>query len=237
MKTEIQLLELYYEKSDRGALDTLFARHYPAVYRTILNLVHNSFDANDLTQATFLKVIETGRSYKPSGSFRNWILTIAINEVRQFHRKLTARPKEDWLFDMVALSEADGNRVERDVMRREFEQKLEYQEKRGRHLDKAKRLLQLAFRCYSLGYDDWTNSSTFKEYCFPLYLAMHVHVATDQMFIFRRRVCYFSVHSELPIGITGKTTVNSENPISVVISYEPFFSEEMHLPGEPWGIP
>ncbi|MHC5037734.1 MAG: RNA polymerase sigma factor [Planctomycetota bacterium] len=124
MNTDIQLLQRYVEQGDKTAFETLLARHYPAVYQTVLHLVHNSFDANDLTQSTFLKVIEFGGSYKPLKPFRNWVLTIAVNEVRQFRRKKRARPEGDWLFEQLADSSSGSDRLD-DLSRREFEQALE----------------------------------------------------------------------------------------------------------------
>jgi|GEM_PF-465480 len=126
MNTDIGLLRSYFEKSDKTALDTLFSRHYPAVYQAVLHLVQNSFDARDLTQATFLKVIQAGRYYEPTGSFRNWILTIAINEVRQLRRGNRRAIREDKLFDLYKEADPKCRRgIVDDISRREFEQTLD----------------------------------------------------------------------------------------------------------------
>lgn len=126
MSTDQQLLRLYFEESDNKALETLFARHYPAVFQTVLHLVHNSFDASDIAQATFLRVIQSGRSYRPTGSFRSWILTIAVNEARQSRRRRKRSVREDWLFDICTRPDSGEKRaVTDDACRREFEQKLE----------------------------------------------------------------------------------------------------------------
>jgi len=73
MNTDIQLLKRYYDKEDKTALDILFSKHYPSVYQAVLHLVHNSFDASDITQSTFLQVIRFGRNYKPTGAFRRGV--------------------------------------------------------------------------------------------------------------------------------------------------------------------
>lgn len=99
MTEDTILLERYVTDGDRAALEELFARHYAAVHRTILHMVHNSFDADDLSQATFLQAVRKGDQFRSRGSFRGWLLRIAVNQVRDFRRGRKQR-REDQLFDL-----------------------------------------------------------------------------------------------------------------------------------------
>jgi len=116
--TDIELLERYRRDADRSALDTLLTRYYPSVYRTIRNLVHHEADASDLAQATFVKVLEAGARPRAPSRFKSWVLTIAVNEVRQFWRNRQRAPRHDPLFDAYLDSGPS------DPARTEFEQQL-----------------------------------------------------------------------------------------------------------------
>ncbi|MFC1587544.1 sigma-70 family RNA polymerase sigma factor [Planctomycetota bacterium] len=124
MKADIELLQDYLQNYSRPAINELFGRHYPSVYRIMLNLVHNSIEANDLTQQVFLKALENAQQYRSIGSFRNWLITIAVNEARQFKRKKARQPKPDALYDLYQNS-IQQESMELQVQRREFEQQLE----------------------------------------------------------------------------------------------------------------
>ena len=123
MTEDTILLDRYVTEGDRAALEELFARHYGAVHRTILHMVHNSFDADDLAQATFLQAVKKSDRFTGTGSFRGWLLAIAVNQVRDFRRG-KKRKREDQLFDMFVAT-GEGGDVPETGMRREFEQKLE----------------------------------------------------------------------------------------------------------------
>lgn len=123
MTQDTILLDRYVADGDRAALEELFARHYPAVRRSILHMVHDGFDADDLAQATFLKAVRKSASYSGAGSFRGWLLAIAVNEVRDFRRGKKRR-REDALFDLYQSTDPAAD-VPATGMRREFEQKLE----------------------------------------------------------------------------------------------------------------
>src|SRR5687768_12983385 len=99
--TDAELLAAYRATHDRQVLDSLFARHYPTVYHVVLKLVRNGTDASDLTQSTFLKAVESAETVRSSGSLRNWLLTIAINEVRQFRRAAVRRNRPEALQELA----------------------------------------------------------------------------------------------------------------------------------------
>ncbi len=60
--------------------------HLPAIWRFSLSLTGNPDAANELTQATSLRVLEKAHQYKHDGSFVGWCITICrsiwLNELR-----------------------------------------------------------------------------------------------------------------------------------------------------------
>ena len=123
MMTDLELLSRYVERDDRAAVNELFARHYPSVYHTILKLVHHEAVARDLTQDTFLKALKAARSFEATGKFRNWILAIALNEVRQHWRSPRQARLPDDLETLFA--EFRQERPDHGASRRELERALE----------------------------------------------------------------------------------------------------------------
>jgi RNA polymerase sigma-70 factor (ECF subfamily) len=122
--TDAELLESWKTTRDRAVLDSLFARHYPTVYHVVLKLVRNATDAGDLTQSAFLKAVESADTLQPTGSLRNWLLTIAVNEVRQFRRTAARRNRPEHLQEL-ARKGAPAPGQEGEAQRREFEEHLE----------------------------------------------------------------------------------------------------------------
>ena len=62
---------------DVAAFDTLLQRHQGTVFRFTFRLTTDAALAEDLTQETFLRVWHARRGYRPSATFRTWLLTIA----------------------------------------------------------------------------------------------------------------------------------------------------------------
>src|SRR6185295_1415005 len=105
-------------------LNNLFARHYPTVYHVVLQLVRNSSDASDLTQAAFLKALQSADRLRSAVSLRNWLLTIAVNEVRQFRRTAVRRSRPETLHELACKGQTEAP-MDTDLLRREFEEHLE----------------------------------------------------------------------------------------------------------------
>lgn len=71
--------------------DTLYEGYRGKVYRVILRLVQNPFDAEDLTQETFLKVQKNLPHLKRPGSVPSWLYRIATNTALDFLRNSASR--------------------------------------------------------------------------------------------------------------------------------------------------
>jgi RNA polymerase sigma factor (sigma-70 family) len=91
------------------ALDDLYRRHGPEIYRYSLAVLGNHADAEDVTQTTFLnayRALEQGvQPRKPV----NWLLTIASNAIKQRFRQEQSRPHVVELDRDVASNGADDD--------------------------------------------------------------------------------------------------------------------------------
>lgn len=77
---------------DQSAFETLVIRHRRVVLRVARRLTSDA-DGDDVTQQTFLKAFAKLSSFRFNSGFRTWLMSIAINEARQWNRK-TRRQRE-----------------------------------------------------------------------------------------------------------------------------------------------
>ena len=76
------------KQGESQALAQLFEAHFNSLYRYIVFKVGNRADAEDLTQQTFLKALESIGSYKWRGlPFSSWLFRIAHNQTVDYFRK------------------------------------------------------------------------------------------------------------------------------------------------------
>jgi RNA polymerase sigma-70 factor (ECF subfamily) len=73
-------LVIRFKQGDRKAFAMLVERYQKPIYNTAYRMMHNSEDAADITQNSFVKAYEKIDSYNPSYKFFNWLYKIAVNE-------------------------------------------------------------------------------------------------------------------------------------------------------------
>jgi RNA polymerase sigma-70 factor (ECF subfamily) len=66
-------------RGDPEAMDRLIVRYQDRIYNVILRICGNSDDAAELTQDTFVKVIENIGSFQGRSSLYTWLFRIAVN--------------------------------------------------------------------------------------------------------------------------------------------------------------
>jgi RNA polymerase sigma-70 factor (ECF subfamily) len=74
-------------KQETAAFAELYHRHINRVYRYHLARLCNPADAQDLTAQTFLAALEGIASYRGSGSFAAWLMSIAHNKLSLYYRQ------------------------------------------------------------------------------------------------------------------------------------------------------
>jgi len=111
------------EQLGRGAphaLDELVRRYHRRVFAFAARLLGSAEAAEDVTQDTFLRVLECAPRYAPQGKFAVWLLTIAANLCKDYRKQQRRRAESslDALRDDGAIPEADVVDVEEEVERR-----------------------------------------------------------------------------------------------------------------------
>lgn len=72
---------------DQSAYGTLMEKYRESIYFTMLKMVHNSDDADDLTIEAFGKAFSRLKQYSPKYAFSTWLFKIASNNCIDFIRK------------------------------------------------------------------------------------------------------------------------------------------------------
>jgi RNA polymerase sigma-70 factor (ECF subfamily) len=89
-------------QGDSGAMERLIIKYQNRIYNVILRICANADDAAELTQETFVKVIESIDRFEGRSSFYTWAFRIAVNltlnyckrNVRLAIRSLEARSNQ-----------------------------------------------------------------------------------------------------------------------------------------------
>lgn len=75
-------------RGDERAMEAIFQRHSPAVFRMAAGLLNDAGDAEEVTQDTFVYALRNLSRYDPSRSaFQTWLFTIAISRCRNKRRR------------------------------------------------------------------------------------------------------------------------------------------------------
>ncbi len=73
------------------AFDILINRYSGDLYSLLLRLTDNPEEARDLTQETFLRVVQSVKNFRGEASLKTWLFRIAINQARNRRRWWLAR--------------------------------------------------------------------------------------------------------------------------------------------------
>jgi RNA polymerase sigma-70 factor, ECF subfamily len=83
--TEADFLERL-KAGETAAFDTLVNRFSTDVYTLLYRLTGSEDEAKDLAQETFLRVIQSVKSFRGDASLKTWLFRIAINQARNRRR-------------------------------------------------------------------------------------------------------------------------------------------------------
>ena len=116
MNIEDYILIRRIQNGDPGAFETLVRKYYQNIYQFCVRRCNGDTAlAADLTQDTFLKLIEHIQQYRLTGKFMNFLLTIAVNNCNNHFKK-----KSPDIVDMDALSAVPSSlNVSEEVLRQE----------------------------------------------------------------------------------------------------------------------
>ena len=88
--SETDLLEQL-KAGESTAFDILINRYSGDLYSLLLRLTGNPEEARDLTQETFLRVVQSVKNFRGESSLKTWLFRIAINQARNRRRWWLAR--------------------------------------------------------------------------------------------------------------------------------------------------
>lgn len=86
-KEDYSLVVKAVQEGDQTAYSELMKRYREPVYFTILKMVHNRDDAEDLTIEAFGKAFNNLEKYSPDYAFSTWLFKIATNNCIDYIRK------------------------------------------------------------------------------------------------------------------------------------------------------
>ena len=76
-------------RGDSTAMERLILKYQNRIYNVILRMCANPDDAAELTQETFVKVIENIDKFKGKSSFYTWAFRIAVNLTLNYRQRST----------------------------------------------------------------------------------------------------------------------------------------------------
>lgn len=75
------------KKGDAEAFDTLFGEYGQKLFGFALKYLKSEAEAEELVQEVFVRVWENRKSLKSEYSFKSYLYTIALNQIRKFFNK------------------------------------------------------------------------------------------------------------------------------------------------------
>ncbi|MDQ2588170.1 sigma-70 family RNA polymerase sigma factor [Saccharothrix yanglingensis] len=87
------------QRGEPGALDALVADYLPLVYNVVGRALGGHPDTDDVVQETMLRAVDGLSKLQDPESFRSWLLVIAMNQVRDRHRRNAPLPVDHEVLD------------------------------------------------------------------------------------------------------------------------------------------
>ena len=75
------------QNGDLEAMSCLIVKYQDRIYNAILKICHNYDDAAELTQDTFVKVLENINSFRSNSSFYTWLFRVAVNHTLNYCKR------------------------------------------------------------------------------------------------------------------------------------------------------
>jgi RNA polymerase sigma-70 factor (ECF subfamily) len=91
-RSDEQLMHAYVE-GDEAAFRELYQRYGPLLTRLVRRKVRTDGEADDIVQQAMLHMHRARRDFRPDSRLRPWLLTIAMNLVREHYRRRGRRPE------------------------------------------------------------------------------------------------------------------------------------------------
>jgi RNA polymerase sigma factor (sigma-70 family) len=103
-----ELLERFLRKRDEAAFEVLVWRHGPLVLSLCHRLLHNSHDAEDVLQATFLTLVKKAGAIGKRDSLGSWLYKVAYRIALRVREATQRRRESDAPVDELPAGSAPG---------------------------------------------------------------------------------------------------------------------------------
>lgn len=105
---------------DKSALKEIYEEYISFIYHTVLNIVKNPSDAEDITSEFFIKLWEKADSYKPGSAHKGYLATIArnmaIDHLRKYSKEVYIETDDEDESDNMAQIADDSTSPENQVV-------------------------------------------------------------------------------------------------------------------------
>ena len=108
--TEMELIEQL-KRGDELAFKKIVELNQDLVYNTILGIVQQETEAEDLTQDVFIKVFENISSFKGESKFSTWIYRIAFTKALDFLRSRKRKKRFGFLQSYFSNENTEPDQV------------------------------------------------------------------------------------------------------------------------------
>lgn len=98
-----QNLQLIQEK-DKAGLRNIYQEYITLIYHTVLNIIKNKEDAEDITSEFFIKLANVSDKYISGNGHRTWLITIARNLTIDYIRKNKREIPAEEIYEDVTLT-------------------------------------------------------------------------------------------------------------------------------------
>ena len=98
-----QNLQLIQEK-DTAGLRNIYQEYITLIYHTVLNIIKNKEDAEDITSEFFIKLANVSDKYISGNGHRTWLITIARNLTIDYIRKNKREIPAEEIYEDVTLT-------------------------------------------------------------------------------------------------------------------------------------
>ncbi len=95
-------------KRDESALAEVLKQHQDRIYQLALKITGSVEDAEEITQDTFLKLLDTIERFEGRSSLGTWLYKLGLNQALMRRRKLGRRQEQSWEDPLQAFKE-DGH--------------------------------------------------------------------------------------------------------------------------------
>ena len=120
-ETDLALVQRF-RTGDKAAFTELVIRYQRPIYNAAFWVLRKAEDANDVTQAVFLRVAERLDEFDSQYKFFSWIYRIAVNESLNLLRR---NGREDELDDEIDLPGAESSNPEWQVGEAELSKRIQ----------------------------------------------------------------------------------------------------------------